>query len=221
MISSLKNKHAGFLLVGGAIALVFLTGALGWRMAQPSAALPEIQKPDGAAWSSKSQSLAEKIASMDGVSSKSFPVSLAPRVAPQVTAEDPIPTSASPASNPRPVPREILPPAFMTEEEKVTIVDPSLPGNFLVANGQQVSIQQMITGGPVKGMALDVVVTSVAEEDASAQSKPHAVPDQTSLPRAGFTYEQQLFRSKWGWAAYDAANRATTWDLQKRAPPLQ
>ncbi len=109
----------------------------------------------------------------------------------------------------------------MTEEEKVTIVDPSLPGNFLVANGQQVSIQQMVTGGPVKGMALDVVVTSVAEEDASAQSKPDAVPDQTSLPRAGFTYEQQLFRSKWGWAAYAAANRATTWDLQKRAPPLQ
>lgn len=50
------------------------------------------------------------------------------------------------------------------------------------------------------GAALEVWVT-----EAPAQTDP---PMSGSRGRAGFSYEDALFRMRWGWAAHEAARRA-------------
>lgn len=207
MTSLLKNKQTALLLAGTGLAL--LAAALGWQVAAPTArkvVLPELGQPAVAASASKKQS-----------DSKPFLTNHFPQAAPQSATE----STPAPALSPRPQP---APPVSKAAVEQVTVVDSNLPGNFLVANGQQVSIQQVVTGGTTGGRALDVAITPVADAaktTASGQSEADMAPNQTGGTRAGFTYEQQLFRSKWGWAAYDAANRAATWDLQKSAAASQ
>jgi len=108
--------------------------------------------------------------------------------------------------------------------DQVTTVNPVSPGNALVSNGQRVSIQQVLTGVGGRGTALDVIITPAGDTphySASAQSGADVVQNHASRSRAGLTYEQELFRTKWGWAAYNAANRAATWDLGSSTPANQ
>ena len=42
------------------------------------------------------------------------------------------------------------------------------------------------------------------------------VPAASRVP-AGFSHEEELFRSKWGWAAYDAVRRAARRESLQRA----
>jgi biotin carboxyl carrier protein len=216
MTSLLKNKPSALLLAGTGLAL--LAAALGWQVARPTAekvALSELRPPDAPAFSKGQPTVAG--ASKKQSDSKPFLPNPFPQAAPQsATASTP-----APALPPRPQP---APPFSKAAVEQLTAVDSALPGNFLVANGQRVSIQQVVTGGTTGGRALDVAITPVADAaktSASGQGESDMAPNQTGGTRAGFTYEQQLFRSKWGWAAYDAANRAATWDLQKSAPATQ
>lgn len=64
--------------------------------------------------------------------------------------------------------------------------------------------------------------TSVTEETTEVHGKPselasqvHANPSALASrsyanPRSGLTYEQELFRTKWGWHAFDQAQRAVS-----------
>lgn len=217
-----KNKQITFLLAG--IGLALLAGALGWQVAGPVAgkvALPEIAQDDAPVVKSQSRP-----ATVAATPRKQMPVkSFVEAQSPQVSLPGPSASSPPPAlsSSPQPRAEESLQASTLPDSktviessevlEQVTAVDPALAGNFLVVNGQRVAIQQSLTSVGAGGTALDVVITPEAE--AVVQNESDAVQSPTGR---GFTYEEELFRSKWGWAAYDAASRAATWDLQKSAP---
>jgi hypothetical protein len=75
------------------------------------------------------------------------------------------------------------------------ITDPLSPGNTLTLNGLRVGIERATFS--TDGTALDVVFTP-----APGGSDPGEI-----IP-SGLTYEQELFRTKWGWAAFEHVQRA-------------
>lgn len=83
-------------------------------------------------------------------------------------------------------------------------IDPSDPGNSFAANGQRVSVENAETL-PNGDQAMDF---SVAPDEASLSK------DSSGEWSTGFTYEQELFRAKWGWAAFSEAQRAA-WELSR------
>jgi hypothetical protein len=74
-----------------------------------------------------------------------------------------------------------------------TEVNPNAPGNSISSSGQTVAVEgaELLEDGST---ALDLAVT------------PSASPSGTRV-RRGFTYEEELFRTKWGWAAYAEAQK--------------
>lgn len=201
MTSLVKIKHAPFALAGGGIGCALLAGALGWHVARPvgeRVALPEFRQP----------AVVER-APQKAAAPKAF---LADHRAPS-TAQ--APKAAAPPALPQPAaPRPVVPvPAKAVEQ--VFAVNPALPGNFLVVSGQRVAIQQRVGG---ESAALDVVITPVVGTSASAQEESELIQNQSGRASAGFTREQEQFRAKWGWAAYNAASRAATWSSTAATP---
>ena len=113
----------------------------------------------------------------------------------------------------------------MTVEEQIISVDPAQPANWMRAGEGYVSVQGYVPASGGKGMVLDVLLTPAAAMSGSSTTASAA--SQTSTAAAtkaitsssatesrsmiGLTYEEQLFRSKWGWAAYAAAQREAQW----------
>lgn len=84
--------------------------------------------------------------------------------------------------------------------EEVVEMDFSTPGNSFQFRDKRVAVEGYTMDET--GMELDVVV-----EDAPA---PPAVTSSSIDPRkpfGGFTYEEELFRLKWGWWAFDQSRR--------------
>lgn len=96
--------------------------------------------------------------------------------------------------------------------------DPSAPGSSLSLDSQTavVTAAQPVPGS--RGVALGIVVEDMPP-DAVAVPDFSPVPGQEpagttdlSTPgpiarRSGFTHQQELFRTKWGWAAYDQVQK--------------
>lgn len=107
--------------------------------------------------------------------------------------------------------------SFSNEHPWITN-DPSAPGSSLSLDNQTATVTaaQPVSGS--QGVALAVVVEDlpphpVALPDSSSGSGTEAAdaPDlPTSGPvarRNGFTYQQELFRTKWGWSAYNQVQK--------------
>jgi hypothetical protein len=86
-------------------------------------------------------------------------------------------------------------------------LDPYLPGHSLAAAGQRVYVEGMQYLQPTNQTALDVAVVPETQV-ASSSPLPSARAEVGSpFPERfgrGFTYEEELFRSKWGWERYNA-----------------
>lgn len=124
-----------------------------------------------------------------------------------------------------------------SRESSFTPVNPQAPGNSLAFQGMRVAVAAASPSDDGAGTALAVDVTpeedSAGEDPASGNSQstpaglagaaetdstsagqgasaplpsPSAVPNEGSY-QPGLSQEEQLFRMKWGWAAYDAARR--------------
>jgi hypothetical protein len=100
--------------------------------------------------------------------------------------------------------------AAASREEAWYPANPRLIGNSLSHAGQRAEIQQYqpSPGSVGVGLALSVGTHSEAEiqtlpvdQAGITHDKPYVVGT------AGFTYEQELFRTKWGWAAYDQVQK--------------
>ncbi|MCK9588463.1 MAG: hypothetical protein WC076_04945 [Terrimicrobiaceae bacterium] len=80
----------------------------------------------------------------------------------------------------------------------ITAVNPDAPGNAISSEGQTVAVEgtELLDDGST---ALDLAVSPADTTmlDAKAEGK---------WPR-GFTHEEQLFRAKWGWSAFDQAQK--------------
>ena len=110
-------------------------------------------------------------------------------------------------------------PQFVWQETKSIPVDSVLPGNTLSVREQQVSVTAYQNTS--QGNALAVVVTQKKQPDLTEYpvgetpeaevpqgSSPNTVASpQTSHTPLGFTYEEELFRTKWGWNAFAQVQR--------------
>lgn len=91
-----------------------------------------------------------------------------------------------------------------------TEVTPDSPGASLSVSGQKLSVSA-ITSSP--SQPDDVLVADLSPD--STPEAPH-----TSLPRhPGFSPEEALFRTRWGWNAWAAAQRAAFLNLHAAPPP--
>lgn len=106
-------------------------------------------------------------------------------------------------------------------EPKWQAVDPGASGNSMVLDGVRAEVTgyQKADQSPGVGLSLQLVD---AEVEHTSEAKPvdqPAVDASTSpgeAPRwAGLTYEQELFRTKWGWHAFDQVQKALREDTSQ------
>jgi hypothetical protein len=95
--------------------------------------------------------------------------------------------------------------------EMSVTVNPDAPGNSIIANAQRVTVEKT-TLTDKNETALDLSITSessLARNDAGTANSATGVDSYSHAMKVrGFTYEEELFRTKWGWAAFDQAGRA-------------
>lgn len=93
-------------------------------------------------------------------------------------------------------------------------IDPSLPGNSLPLKSGRLFVEAFRA---VPGAASPELQVSLSQNTTPASPAEQPAPDiassTTVVPvaaaeRQGLTYEQELFRTKWGWVAFDQAQRA-------------
>jgi hypothetical protein len=108
-----------------------------------------------------------------------------------------------------------------TPSTQVTRIDYSSPGNSVAFNGQRVAIKSTEHNSNDTGDALNLVAVAeppqnspAASADDTSQSTPSSKKASlsngsilTTANQSGFTYEEELFRSKWGWDAFNEARK--------------
>jgi hypothetical protein len=75
------------------------------------------------------------------------------------------------------------------------VTDPGAPGNHLTIDGKRAGIERLTVASGTP--ALDLVISQAGTAPAVDQESP-----------SGFTYDEELFRTKWGWAAFEQVRRA-------------
>lgn len=94
-----------------------------------------------------------------------------------------------------------------------SVVNPKLPGNSLSSGKTVAEIKGYQPSPGAVGVGLSLDITDANETAPSDPAvKPEVLADR-SIERpaqdehVGLTYEEELFRTKWGWAAYDQVRR--------------
>jgi len=85
-------------------------------------------------------------------------------------------------------------------------MDPAVPGSSLVVDGQRVTVDGYGTSEDANQPELEVKIEG--EEDSSSGREPDKGRRPAGDPSAwGLSYEEELFRTKWGWAAFAELQR--------------
>jgi hypothetical protein len=122
-----------------------------------------------------------------------------------------LPQKDLPSLQPSALPVAFVPlQAIGGQPEVIVAVHPSGPGNQLVVQGQRVTVDGIVKGADGRPVNLEVSVDPVAASPVSVAADPRRSASHSSrmVRSGGLTYEEELFRTKWGWAAFDAARRA-------------
>jgi hypothetical protein len=114
-----------------------------------------------------------------------------------------VPTALSPEKHAAPGVSSAVPVVAAAEADSLP-ADPDSPGNFLTFAGRRVAVESW-SPHPA-GPSLDLLITAGGEPAAAVFSLTTARAERNSRP--GLTYEQELFRTKWGWAAFEQVQRA-------------
>ena len=89
--------------------------------------------------------------------------------------------------------------------DRESVIDPDAPGNSLTIDGRRAGVERLsVSSGTT---ALELVIASSGE----ALSR-----KQADAP--GFSYEEELFRTKWGWTAFEKTGRAVREDALTANP---
>lgn len=97
-------------------------------------------------------------------------------------------------------------------EQEFVAIESSLPGHSLPSRGGVIAVQAFRTVNDATSPELDVVFTPSADavtetSSPNASQQPPTMIAPAGDSRSGLTYEQELFRTKWGWRAFDQAQR--------------
>jgi hypothetical protein len=105
-----------------------------------------------------------------------------------------------------------LPETAETGGRNIVTVKGDAPGNSMVVSGQRVAVERTSLTEENE-TAMELTISSATSPQNQATSSTH--PPSTFTGAApgkfkvrGFTYEEELFRTKWGWTAFDQAQRA-------------
>lgn len=209
MRSKPAARQAQRYLAGAGLGLAMISALAGWHVAAPKAGGVAFVPP--ASVPAPRHSPLRSGADSSGTQS-----------APLATAQPPpwvAPSSAPTLQSAALPPPAASRPDFQAASQRLFIqsrsasiptpepLDPYLPGHSLAAAGQRVYVEGMQYHQPTNQTALDVAVVPDAQA-ATASRLPSAGPEGSSpLPERfgrGFTDEEELFRSKWGWESYNA-----------------
>ncbi len=106
------------------------------------------------------------------------------------------PETSAPGPAPVPSPDETM--DFLPQRP-----DPRSGGVLLTVGRQLVQVEAFARQPAASAPALQVAITPLPEDSAAPAAR------RPSRPAShGLTHEEELFRTKWGWAAYDAVRRA-------------
>ena len=87
-------------------------------------------------------------------------------------------------------------------------LDPDAPGNSFSQNGVTVSARELVSSSDVNGGAPDLLVdtqnNSASAQPATTPAVRPATASSVAQFTSPFTREEELFRTKWGWQAFDA-----------------
>jgi len=104
----------------------------------------------------------------------------------------------------------------------VAISVPSGTGNSITYRGQQAAITASRAATDSEPASLDASVTPFSEQSSNSSTTPTG---NSTEPGAGssmsLSFNDQLFRTKWGWEAYDQARKAASLAASAAATPSQ
>ncbi|MFD0895797.1 hypothetical protein KBB96_02345 [Luteolibacter ambystomatis] len=88
--------------------------------------------------------------------------------------------------------------------EDFSPVEATSPGNAVRVNQRNVIVRGFRPVPGASGVALAVSVEKTVDAKTPVETKPEAVaaPVASIRPHRGLSYEDELFRTKWGWSAY-------------------
>lgn len=97
-------------------------------------------------------------------------------------------------------------------------VDPFAPGNALPVPGGSLIVQASRQNPNSATPELDLKFSPIAltpsnketASDTAVKTTPEPQSSAAAVNRPGLTYEQELFRTKWGWVAFDQAQRKSS-----------
>jgi len=94
-------------------------------------------------------------------------------------------------------------------------VDSTLPGNVMPSPGGNISViaYRNTETSPSPQLQVEMIPSAQASSNQQDKQSPSPATDTTHIAMSthlGLTYEQELFRTKWGWLAYDQAQRAAS-----------
>ncbi|MEI8038276.1 MAG: hypothetical protein WCJ14_07780 [Verrucomicrobiota bacterium] len=93
--------------------------------------------------------------------------------------------------------------ADVVREQPWVAANPAAPGHQLAYQGREASIEAYQARPASHSVALSVVISAAPPTEATSIAPASQPAVTTHAPAAGWTYEQQLFRTKWGWLAFD------------------
>ncbi len=95
---------------------------------------------------------------------------------------------------------------------------PTGPGNSITYRGQQAAITASRAATDSQSASLDAVVTPVSEQSSNSGNA-QAGNSSGSKSNGTMSFDDQLFRTKWGWEAYDQARKAAALAASASATP--
>lgn len=108
------------------------------------------------------------------------------------------------------------------ETQPLRTIDPQLAGHSVTAFGHRAAVEEISQVSGTAGVMLTLSVAPVTPApDGNSPLSPSATTADTDTPSdtemaaksqavsswKGFTYEQELFRTKWGWQAFDQVQK--------------
>lgn len=127
-------------------------------------------------------------------------------------------TAAAPSASVAPLPAAGSAAPILSSPVAISI--PSGPGNSITYRGQQAAITASRAATDSAPASLDASVTPATEQSPSS-STTQAGTSPGAVSGSSMPFDDQLFRTKWGWEAYDQARRAASLAASAAATPSQ
>lgn len=187
-----------------------LSGAVAAPLESWPSTLPQTPRP------SANEASAYTVANSPGASPASPNKSRTASAASTSPSVSPVPSSSTSSGYVAPLPAAGS--SAPIQSSPVAISIPAGPGNSITYRGQQAAITAARAATDSEPASLDASVTPVAGS-ASNSSTVQTGNSTEATTSSSMPFDDQLFRTKWGWEAYDQARKAASLAASAAATP--